>query len=69
MIQFLLQIFNKINKLDTYTSQYKKLSNNIEIPILAYTNWGLHFAQIKDFNSAIEKLETAMLMSKSKTLY
>ncbi len=63
MIQFLLQIFNKINKLDTYTSQYKKLSNNIEIPILAYTNWGLHFAQIKDFNSAIEKLETAMLMS------
>lgn len=63
MKNFFKQIFNKINQLDTYTSSYVKNSHNIEIPALAYTNWGLHLAELKDFNSAIEKLETAILMS------
>ncbi len=63
MKNFFSQIFNKIIKFDEYTNEYLKISNNIEIPSLAYTNWGMHFAHLKDFNSAIEKLETAMLMS------
>lgn len=63
MKNFFKQIYKKIVKFDEYTNQYLKVSNNIEIPSLAYTNWGMHFAHLKDFNSAIEKLETAMLMS------
>ena len=63
MKKFFIQIFNQINKLDSYTTQYLKLSNNIEIPSLAYTNWAMHFADIKDFQTAIAKLETAVLMS------
>ena len=59
MNNFFLQILKKINKLDDYTTQYLKASNNIEIPALAYTNWGMHLAQTKDFKSAIDKLETA----------
>ncbi len=62
MKNFFLQIFKKIEKLDDFTSQYLK-NSNIEIPSLAYTNWGMHFAQTKDFKSAIDKLETAILMS------
>lgn len=63
MKNFIFQIYKKIKKLDDYTNQYLKNSNNIEIPSLAYTNWGLHFANLKDFHTAIEKLETAILMS------
>ena len=63
MKKFFTQILNKINKFDNYTNQYLKLSNNIEIPALAYTNWGLKLADEKNFDSAIEKLETAVLMS------
>lgn len=63
MKNFFKQIYNKILKFDEYTNQYLKVTNNIEIPSLAYTNWGNYFANLKDFNSAIEKLETAMLMS------
>ncbi|MBQ9244850.1 tetratricopeptide repeat protein [bacterium] len=63
MNNFFKQIYNKILKFDEYTNQYLKVTNNIEIPSLAYTNWGNYFANLKDFNSAIEKLETAMLMS------
>ena len=63
MNNFFLQILKKINKLDDYTTQYLKASNNIEIPALAYTNWGMHLARTKDFKSAIDKLETAVLMS------
>ena len=63
MKKFFKQIYNKILKFDEYTNQYLKFSHNIEIPSIAYTNWGNYFANLKDFNSAIEKLETAMLMS------
>lgn len=63
MKKFFQQIYKKILKFDEYTNQYLKISNNVEIPSLAYTNWGIHLAHLKDFNSAIEKLETAMLMS------
>lgn len=63
MKNFIKQIFNKIEKLDKYTSLYVKSSHNIEIPAIAYTNWGIHLAEIKDFESAIDKLETAILMS------
>ncbi len=63
MKKFFQQIYNKIKKFDEYTNQYLKISNNIEIPSLAYTNWGMHLAHLKDFKSAIDKLETAMLMS------
>ncbi len=63
MKNFIKQILNKINKLDNYTSTYIKHSNNIEIPALAYTNWGMYFAELKDYSSAIEKLETAAIMS------
>ena len=63
MKKFFIQIFNQINKFDSFTNQYLKLSNNIEIPSLAYTNWAMHFADIKDFKTAISKLETAILMS------
>lgn len=63
MKQFFKQIFNKIKQYDEYTNRYLKLSSNIEIPSIAYTNWGNYFANLKDFNTAIEKLETAMLMS------
>ena len=63
MIQFFKQILKKIQQFDEYTSQYLKITNNIEMPSLAYTNWGMYFANIKDFNTAIEKLETAVLMS------
>lgn len=63
MKKFFIQIFNQINKLDNYTNQYLKFSNNIEIPTLAYTNWAMYFADMKDFETAISKLETAVLMS------
>ena len=63
MKKFFTGIFNRINKLDSYTNQYMSITNNIEIPAIAFTNWGMHFAQIKDFDTAIEKLETAILMS------
>ena len=63
MKKFFKQIYKKILKFDEYTNQYLKISNNVEIPSLAYTNWGMHLANLKDFNSAIEKLETAILMS------
>ena len=63
MKNFLQQIFNKIDKLDKYASSYIRYSHNIEIPTLAYTNWAVHLAEIEDYNSAIEKLETAVLMS------
>ncbi len=63
MKKFFQQIYKKILKFDEYTNQYLKISNNVEIPSLAYTNWGIHLAHLKDFNSAIEKLETAILMS------
>ena len=63
MKKFFQQIYNKIIKFDEYTNQYQKITNNIEIPSLAYTNWGIHLANLKDFKSAIEKLETAVLMS------
>ncbi len=63
MKTFLQQIFNKIEKLDNYTSSYIKYSHNIEIPALAYTNWAVHLAELEDYNAAIEKLETAILMS------
>ncbi len=63
MMKFFKQIYNKILKFDEYTNQYLKISHNIEIPSIAYTNWGNYFANLKDFNTAIEKLETAMLMS------
>ncbi len=63
MKNFFLQIFKKIEKLDDFTTQYLKISNNIEMPSFAYTDWGMHLAQTKDFKSAIDKLETAVLMS------
>ena len=63
MKQFFKQIYNKIKQFDEYTNKYLQFSHNIEIPSIAYTNWGTHFANLKDFNTAIEKLETAMLMS------
>lgn len=63
MKNFFLQIYKKILQFDNYTNQYLKNSSHLEIPTLAYTNWGMHFANLKDFHSAIEKLETAMLMS------
>lgn len=63
MKKFLQQIFNKIDKLDKYTSSYIKYSHNIEIPALAFTNWAVYLAEIEDYSSAIEKLETAVLMS------
>ena len=63
MKKFFLQIFNRINQLDKYTTSYLKHSHSIEIPTLAYTNWAMHLAEIKDFESAIKKLETAILMS------
>ena len=63
MKNFFKQIYNKIIKLDNYTNQYLKITNNIELPALAYTNWGMHFAHLKDFKTAIDKLETAVLMS------
>ena len=63
MKKFFQQIYKKILKFDEYTNQYLKISNNVEIPSLAYTNWGMHLANLKDYNSAIEKLETAILMS------
>lgn len=62
MKNFFKKILGKVNKFDTYTSQYKKYTQNIEIPSLAYTNWGVYFAQIKDYKTAIEKLESAILM-------
>ncbi len=63
MKNFFKQIFNKIDKLDKYTSLYVKNSHNIEIPAIAYTNWGVYLAELKDFDTAIAKLETAVLMS------
>lgn len=63
MKNFFKQIYKKIIKFDEYTNEYLKISNNVEIPSLAYTNWGMHFAHLKDFKTAIEKLETAILMS------
>lgn len=63
MKKFFKEIFNRIEKLDNYTNQYLKCSNNIELPSLAYTNWAMHFADLKDFATAINKLETAILMS------
>ena len=63
MRKFFAQIFKKIEKLDNYTNQYLMCSNNVEIPSLAYTNWAMHFANLKDFGTAIDKLETAILMS------
>ena len=63
MKNFFLQIYKSILKLDEYTNQYLRNSNNIEIPSLAYTNWGMHFANLKDYDKAIEKLETAIMMS------
>lgn len=63
MKKFFIQIYKKILQLDEYTNQYLRNSSNIEIPSIAYTNWGMHFANLKDFNKAIEKLETAILMS------
>ncbi|MCD7740533.1 MAG: tetratricopeptide repeat protein [Candidatus Gastranaerophilales bacterium] len=63
MIKFFKQVFNKIKEFDDYTRQYSKITNNIELPSLAYTNWGMHYAHLKDFEHAIEKLETAAVMS------
>ena len=63
MKEFFNQIINKINKFDNFTSNYEKYSTRIEIPSLAYTNWAMHFASIKDFDTAISKLKTAILMS------
>lgn len=63
MKKFFLQIYKKVLQFDEYTNQYLKNSSQIEIPSIAYTNWGMHFANLKDYNRAIEKLETAILMS------
>ncbi len=63
MKNFFRQIYNKILKFDEFTNQYLKISHSIENPSIAYTNWGNYFANLKDFKTAIEKLETAMLMS------
>ena len=62
MIEFIKKIYKQIMQFDCYTNKYLKISNNIELPYVAYTNWGMHLADNKDFDSAIEKLETAMLM-------
>ena len=59
----LKKIYEKIIKLDKYTKEYSSLSKHIEIPALAYTNWGMYFARLKDFDTAIEKLKTAAEMS------
>lgn len=62
MKNFFKKILKRIEKFDNYTSQYLKSTNNIEIPALAYTNWGLHYAEIKDYATAIEKLKIAVSM-------
>ena len=46
MKNFFIQIYKNILKLDEYTNQYLKHSNNIEIPSIAYTNWGMYFANL-----------------------
>ena len=68
MKNFFKKIFKRIEKFDNYTSQYIKSTNNIEIPALAYTNWGLHYAEIKDYETAIEKLKIAVVLMK-QTIY
>lgn len=62
MRKFFGKIYKQIRRFDNYTNKYLKISNNIELPSIAYTNWGMHLADNKNFKSAIEKLETAMLM-------
>ena len=62
MKKFIKKIYKQIMRFDNYTNKYLKITNNIELPSIAYTNWGMHLADNKNFKSAIEKLETAMLM-------
>ncbi len=64
----LKQILVKIQRFDSYTKEYKSQTGGIEIPLLAYANWGKYLTDIKDFDSAVEKLETAILMSKTNPL-
>lgn len=59
MIKFFKQILKKIDLFDKYTNQYLKISHNVEMPALAFTNAGLYYAEIKNYAAAIEKLKTA----------
>ena len=62
------QIMTKIHRFDSYTKEYRSQTGGVEVPLLAYANWGKYLTDIKDYDSAIEKLETAILMSKSNPL-
>lgn len=62
MKKFIKKVYKKVMQFDSYADKYKQITNNIELPAIAYTNWGMHLADNKDYKSAIEKLETAMIM-------
>ena len=66
--KMLRQIWTKVYRFDSYTKKYQDQTGGVEIPLLAYANWGKYLTDIKDYDSAVEKLETAILMSQSNPL-
>ncbi|MDD3237870.1 MAG: DUF3808 domain-containing protein [Candidatus Gastranaerophilales bacterium] len=63
MKNFIKTIFKTIKKLDKYTTDYKKRTAVVELPSLAYVNWGIYLANKNEFDKAIEKFETSIAMA------
>ena len=68
MKKLLRRIWTKIYRIENFTKDYREKTIVVEIPLIAYANWGKYLTDIQDYDSAIEKLETAILMYSSNPL-
>ncbi|MBR6163518.1 tetratricopeptide repeat protein [bacterium] len=68
MKKLLRRIWTKIYRIENFTRDYREKTIVTEIPLIAYANWGKYLTDIQDWDSAIEKLETAILMYSSNPL-
>ncbi len=57
------KILDKINEIDDFVCNYKKMTITAEIPSTAYLNWGIHLANIGQLDVAMDKFNTAILMA------
>ncbi|MBQ2644085.1 DUF3808 domain-containing protein [bacterium] len=69
MINFINKLRARIRKFDKKIDEYTKNSEgSLQIPYLAYVNWGINLSQNEDLESALEKLETSAIMQPNSPL-
>ncbi len=63
MKKFFEELFRSISKFDFYVNHYKTQTKIINLPSVAYVNWGLYLAEIGLVDEAIEKFKTSSEMA------